>query len=159
MPGLKKIPENSLCTSLAYYGVKLIIVEHKYTFQTSCSLFFHLHLFLHLHSSHIYLYYPPRLLVSPPRGISVQCRSDAENSPVLFWLHLTLLLVFSCIVRSYSLTSSKRSPVGKTVHKHRRALKQSGRYIFNLTGCRSRVKQQQSALLRIDYLVSVKYKI
>lgn len=108
-------------------------------------------------------------LLSPPSafsslllcGISVQCRSDAENSPVLFWLHLTLLLVFSCIVRSYSLTSSKQSPVGKTVHKHRRAL--SGRYIFNLTGCRSRVKQQQStstsALLRIDYLVSVKYKI
>lgn len=127
--------------------------------------FFHLHLFLHLHSSHIYLYYPPPSAFSSLLlcGISVQCRSDAENSPVLFWLHLTLLLVFSCIVRSYSLTSSKQSPVGKTVHKHRRALKQSGRYIFNLTGCRSRVKQQQStstsALLRIDDLVSVKYKI
>lgn len=45
---------------------------------------------------------------------SEQYRSGAVSLPVLFWLDLTLLLVFSCIVCSYSLTSSKLSPLGKT---------------------------------------------
>lgn len=62
----------------------------------------------------------PTPLPPPPShilcGISVQCRSGGPTSPVLFWLDLTLLLVVSCIFRSYSLTSSKLSPVGKAQH-------------------------------------------
>lgn len=56
-------------------------------------------------------------LASHPLSISVWFRSNVPTSPV-FWLHLTLLLVFSCMRRSYSLTWSKLSPVGKGVKIH-----------------------------------------
>lgn len=101
---------------------RIIIPLHKYTFQKPLSfssllpVFFSLYTFMALASSCIRSSPPlSPLPVSLPVlcGISVQCGSGAATSPVLFWLDLTLLLVFSCIVCSYSLTSSKLRPVGR----------------------------------------------
>lgn len=60
---------------------------------------------------HLTLSHPPISFI--PSSVLWQERSGLAASPVLFWLDLTLQLVSSCIFCSYSLTSSKLSPVGK----------------------------------------------
>lgn len=120
------VPPQCICCLLKcknnYHGAQIYISNllHLFIYESSHSLF---SFSPHLHCSLIQLY----CLSAPPShphpspvlcGISVQRRSGAAVSPVLFWLDLTLLLVFSCIVRSYSLTSSKPIPVGRAKYKY-----------------------------------------
>lgn len=101
----------SFCSSL--FWVKSFKQQCKYTHQISALVFWQFFFLFSL---------PPHTLtcscvISPclpiPCGVLFPHRSGAALLPVLHWPDLTLLLVFSCIVDSYSLTSSKLSPLDR----------------------------------------------